>query len=177
VLRNRPAEETLTVANRTKVHRAHCLGVAALGAIVVTFAILAVVAPPDGATRGDTWRFLGRLHPALIHLPIGLIVLVPILELCGLPRRFAHLRASAGFVLWLATLGAVVGVALGYALGRSDGNRGETLVYHMIAGLTTAAFCVVALALRPVASRVATVASFTWMRTPSHCSATPDSSV
>ena len=137
--------------------RARTIAVAALAAIVAAFAIVALVARPDGATRGDIWRFVGRLHPALIHLPIGLIVLVPVLELCGLPRRFSHLRASAGFVLWLATIGAIVGVALGYTLGRSDGNRGDTVTYHMVAGLVTAALCVAALALRPIASRLAHV--------------------
>lgn len=150
--------EQLPTPRPVSTPRLHWIGIAALAAVVVAFAVLAVVAPPDGAEGEKLWRFVGRLHPALIHLPIGLIVLVPVLELCGLPRRFAHLRASAGFVLWLATIGAAVGVALGYALGRSDGNRGETLTYHMFAGLGTAALCVVALALRPIVFRNAGVA-------------------
>ena len=46
----------------------------------------------DGKSHSDWLQFLGRFHPLAIHLPIGLIVLVPVLELAGTFRP--ALRAS-----------------------------------------------------------------------------------
>ena len=40
----------------------------------------------DGRAHGDWMQFLGRFHPTLLHLPIGLIVLVPVLEIAGAKR-------------------------------------------------------------------------------------------
>lgn len=150
------ATDTVDAAPRGP-RRMQIIGVGALAAIFVTFVLVAIVWPPDGSTRGDFWRFIGRWHPALIHLPIGLLALVPILELAGMSRRFAHLRASAGFVLWLGAIAAVGGAGLGYTLARADGNVGQTVTLHMIAGLATAGLSVAALALRPIRSRAAIV--------------------
>ena len=53
------------------------------------------------ATRG-LGTFFGRFHPMAIHLPIGLLVLVPVLEIAG--KRRPALREAAGFVLAIAFL-------------------------------------------------------------------------
>jgi uncharacterized membrane protein/mono/diheme cytochrome c family protein len=120
-----------------------------LAIAVVTMAIVAFQWPPDGSTRGDDgWRFAGRLHPMLVHVPIGLLLLVPILEFCGIPRRLRHLQATAGFVLWLGTLTAILAAAHGYVLARFDGISGERLMSHQWWGVGTAALAVLTLALR-----------------------------
>ena len=45
----------------------------------------------DGKPHADWQQFLGRFHPLVVHLPIGLLVLVPVLEIAGsIPPRIAR---------------------------------------------------------------------------------------
>ena len=37
----------------------------------------------DGKPHADWQQFLGRFHPLVVHIPIGLILLVPMLEFAG----------------------------------------------------------------------------------------------
>ena len=37
----------------------------------------------NGRPHADWLQFLGRFHPLLVHLPIGMLVLLPCLELAG----------------------------------------------------------------------------------------------
>ena len=106
---------------------------------IVTFALsLALLLLPetvrlDGQPHADWQQFLGRFHPLAVHLPIGLILLVPILEIVGAFRP--ALRESAGFVLGLAC-GACLGtLALGYLLAYGSGDTGTTVTRHMWGGI------------------------------------------
>jgi hypothetical protein len=47
----------------------------------------------------EIFLFVGRLHPLLVHLPIGMIALLAMLE--RIPR-FKNAGASAGFILAFA---------------------------------------------------------------------------
>src|SRR5258707_5264478 len=72
----------------------------AISAAFILLLLLALLhAPPDGRERGDLGQFVGRFHPLVVHLPIALLLLVPLLECFGLVRRWSHLRESAGFFL------------------------------------------------------------------------------
>ena len=62
----------------------------------------------NGRPHADWLQFLGRFHPALVHLPIGMLVLLPFLELAGATRL--GLREAAGFALQVAL--ATTAVAL-----------------------------------------------------------------
>ncbi|MGH8016883.1 MAG: hypothetical protein ACREIA_01120 [Opitutaceae bacterium] len=42
--------------------------------VLFSLAALAWVLPPDGQTRSRWLEFFGRLHPLVIHLPIGFIL-------------------------------------------------------------------------------------------------------
>jgi uncharacterized membrane protein len=100
----------------------------------VAGASLVLVALPfvfrlDGRTHSDWLQFLGRFHPALLHLPIGLIVLVPVLEIAG--ARRAALRDAADFVLRAALALALPTLALGYMLAYGSGDMSTTVSRHM----------------------------------------------
>src|SRR5437879_5670695 len=103
--------------------------------------MLLVFFPPDGKDREEWAQFIGRFHPLVVHFPIALILLVPILELAGINPRFSYLRASAAFVLGLATMGATVAAILGWSLARSGGYSGTLLTQHMWGGISLAAVC------------------------------------
>jgi hypothetical protein len=83
----------------------------------------------DGRAHADWLQFFGRFHPALLHLPIGLIVLLPALEIAGTKRP--ALREAADFVLRAALALALPTFALGYMLAYSSGDTGSTVLRHM----------------------------------------------
>lgn len=99
----------------------------------------------------DPVRFAARLHPALTHLPIGMLVLVPILDVLGVFKRSRYLWASGHLVMWVATLFAIVAAASGYLLAKTEGHTGEAIVDHQWAGITLAGACCVALMFRSLA--------------------------
>ena len=45
--------------------------------------LLAVWFPPDGRERAQWIQFIGRFHPLAVHLPIALMLLVPVLEVAA----------------------------------------------------------------------------------------------
>ncbi len=110
--------------------------------------VVLFLAPPDGIERGDFSQFLGRFHPLVVHLPIGLVLLVAGLEFAGLFQRGKHLQAAAGFVLGLAAASAVVSVSLGWLLAWSGGYEGPLVRRHMWGGIALSAALVLCCALR-----------------------------
>src|ERR1700751_5269874 len=109
---------SMTGPNRGGILNRFRLGLLVLAPIVVV-AILVTFFPPDGNERAEWMQFIGRFHPLLVHFPIALFLLVPILELVGRSTRLAYLSLSAGFVLTLATFAATGAALLGWCLGRS----------------------------------------------------------
>jgi len=116
------------------------LGLLTLAPMLIVVALL-VFFPPDGNERSEWAQFVGRFHPLAVHFPIALVLLVPILELAGLSNRFSYLRLSVGFVLGLATVGAIGAAMLGWCLARSGGYSGHLLAQHMWGGISLAAAC------------------------------------
>ncbi len=130
-------------------------------AAVAGLCVVARLRPPDGAERAELGQFIGRFHPLLVHGPIALILLVPILEITGAFPRTRHLRAAAGFVLGLAAAAAIAAAIDGWILARSGGYGGYTVVSHMWGGTILATVCLAAAAVRRIAAgRPARVAGY-----------------
>ena len=87
----------------------------------------------DGKQHADWQQFLGRFHPLVVHVPIGLIVLLPVLEIAGASRP--ALREAAGFVLDLAFIGCLGALMLGYLLAYGSGDAGPGVTRHMWGGI------------------------------------------
>jgi hypothetical protein len=85
--------------------------------------------------------FVGRLHPLAVHLPIGFLVLLVVLETLSCSRRFRGANASAGYILALLVPAAWVSALCGWLLSRADGYDPQLLATHKWAGIGTAAFC------------------------------------
>jgi uncharacterized membrane protein len=107
--------------------------------LILTAVLLAIFAPPDGNDRAEWVQFVGRFHPLVVHFPIALFLLVPILEAAAFSGRYAYLRPAAEFVLGAATIGATFAVILGWCLGRSGGYSGPLIQQHMWGGISVAA--------------------------------------
>jgi len=87
----------------------------------------------DGRPHADWQQFLGRFHPLAVHIPIGLIALLPLLEIMG--TRRPALREAAGLVLAVACAASGATLALGYLLAYGSGDTGTTLSRHMWGGV------------------------------------------
>jgi mono/diheme cytochrome c family protein len=90
----------------------------------------------DGTKHADWLQFVGRFHPLAVHIPIGLIVLVPVLEIAGKFRP--ALREAASFVLGLAVAACLGTLVLGYLLAYGSGDTGVTVTRHMWGGIALA---------------------------------------
>jgi uncharacterized membrane protein/mono/diheme cytochrome c family protein len=121
--------------------------VTALG-LLAGLAAVARLLPPDGRERGLTAQFLGRFHPLLVHVPIGLLLGVPLLEIAGRRPGREGLRQAAGFVLTLATAAVFVTAWDGWLLAWSGGYSGALVVRHLWGGVVLTAVCVATLAAR-----------------------------
>jgi mono/diheme cytochrome c family protein/uncharacterized membrane protein len=120
---------------------------ACVAALLVSAALLLLplILKLDGKPHANWEQFLGRFHVLAVHLPIGLLLLVPLLEIAGAFRPV--LRDAGGFVLALACAACLGSAALGLLLAYGSGEAGETVTRHMWGGiaLTIATlFCLLA---------------------------------
>ena len=119
----------------------------AAGLLSLMLLLLPEIVKLDGKPHADWQQFLGRFHPAAVHLPIGLIVLVPVLEVAGAFRP--ALREAAGFVLGLACAACLGTLMLGYLLAYGSGDTGATVTRHMWGGIGLAITLMICLFARP----------------------------
>ena len=91
-------------------------------------------------TSADWSLFLGRFHPLLVHLPIGLVIGLVFLELVAVfrPRR-AVVRAASGPLLALLVPTTLAAAVSGWLLAAPGGYDEALLRNHRIAGLVIAA--------------------------------------
>lgn len=83
----------------------------------------------------DLPTFLGRLHPLLVHLPIGFLLLAIAFHLLSYRRSYAYLNDAVPFTFLLAFLCAVFASLCGYMLSLSGDYDYQTLGNHKLAGL------------------------------------------
>ncbi len=110
--------------------------------------LLPLMVKLDGKSHADWQQFVGRFHPAAVHVPIGLILLVPILELAGTFRP--ALREAAAFVLALAAIACAGSLMLGYLLAYGSGTTGATVARHMWGGIALTIGLIFCLLTRPM---------------------------
>jgi mono/diheme cytochrome c family protein/uncharacterized membrane protein len=80
-------------------------------------------------------EFIGRFHPLLVHLPIGILLLAPLLQ--WLSRREGYTIAPGVMkVIWLLGIGsALLSCITGYMLSLSSEYDKGTVTLHMWAGI------------------------------------------
>ena len=65
--------------------------------------------------------FFGRMHPLLVHLPIGLMLLLALLEWMSRWPRFKQANAGVGVILLVTVPAAVLTALFGWMLSRGGG--------------------------------------------------------
>ena len=115
----------------------------ALGLLLLSLLFL----PLNGQPHADWLQFFGRFHPLLVHLPIGLIVLLPVLEALGMRRP--ALREAAGLVLQFSLAAVLVAIVFGVLLAYGSGESGTTVTRHLRGGVLLAIELLLCVTVRP----------------------------
>lgn len=86
----------------------------------------------------DITTFLGRLHPMIVHLPIGFLLLAVVFELLSYSARFANLKPAVSFAVLLGFISAIAACVFGYILSLSGDYDYQNLSNHKLAGIFVA---------------------------------------
>lgn len=76
-------------------------------------------------------EFLAHLHPALVHLPIGILLAALLLQLMGRWEKFAAFRSAISVVLLVGFVSAVLSCITGFLLFRSGDYDDSLVSAHM----------------------------------------------
>ncbi len=83
-------------------------------------------------------EFFGRLHPLIVHFPIGLLVVALFLEILTLNGKRPGLREGISWLIYLGAASAVLAAVLGYILFQVDDYQGDLVQNHQLLGILTA---------------------------------------
>lgn len=92
--------------------------------------------------------FLGRFHVLMLHIPIGIIVAVLVLELLSRKEKYRQLQSAAAFLWMSAAVSAVLTVILGYMHFAEGGFDGPSALQHRNFGTALALIITVVAVLR-----------------------------
>ena len=99
--------------------------------IAIALGVAVLLLPAHGGAPLPEWvLFFGRFHPVILHLPIGLFLLLPILHLIARFCPPGSLRPALVAVLWLCAGSTVAATIAGMILSQEPGYSGATLALH-----------------------------------------------
>jgi len=82
----------------------------------------------------------GRLHPLLVHLPIGILLLAALFEFLSYFPRYRKLRGAVQTALLWGALSALASVLSGLNLAQDGGYDDRLLYLHRNTGIVTAVY-------------------------------------
>ena len=65
-------------------------------------------------------EFIGKFHPVLVHLPIGMLLLAAIFQLISYKQKSAYLQPAIHITLFWGMLSAIASGVSGFLLSRTD---------------------------------------------------------
>lgn len=83
-------------------------------------------------------EFIGHLHPALIHLPIGILLIALLMQWLARKEKYAALKQVLPLVLLIGAFAALLSCITGFVLSISDDYDEGLVSWHMWMGLITA---------------------------------------
>jgi uncharacterized membrane protein len=96
----------------------------------------------------DFVYFLGRFHVLVLHLPIGMIVALFLLEWVSRKEKYRYLAAAAPFLWGFTAISALVTVLLGFMHFAEGAFTGPSADQHRLFGTVTAVIATVVAILR-----------------------------
>lgn len=100
----------------------------------------------------DQALFVGRFHIVLLHLPIGFLLLLAVLEIVARLPGLKSANASAGYILALTVPVSLATVACGWLLASGGEYDPELLFWHRWLGVAAAALSIVTAVLHRLAA-------------------------
>lgn len=76
-------------------------------------------------------EFIGRFHPLLVHLPIGILLIGLLLLWVSRKEKFSGLRQAAPLIFGVGTITAFLSCLTGYSLSLDGGYNEDTVSWHM----------------------------------------------
>lgn len=105
-------------------------------------------------TADAVWQLVGRLHPVLLHLPIGLLVGLIAVEIVELSRGRPLDRSVRATLAWLLAGSAALAMVTGLVLANEGGYDEDALARHRLLGIVfTVAAALLALLQRRIRQR------------------------
>ena len=86
----------------------------------------------------DIATFTGQLHPLIVHLPIGFLILAMLFELVSYSKKYEFLKSSVRITLLTGFISAVFACIFGYILSLSGDYDYQELNNHKISGIILA---------------------------------------
>lgn len=83
-------------------------------------------------------QFGGRLHPLLLHMPIGLFAAVALVEIAAIVRRKPLDQSVRMTLVWMTALSAAMAMTSGLLLSREDSYGSDALQTHKLLGIGVA---------------------------------------
>lgn len=87
----------------------------------------------------DISTFLGRLHPLMVHLPIGFILLAGIFNWASYFPKYKQLSTASEFALLLGAMAGVAACLMGWLLSKTGDYDYNLLEAHKISGIVLTA--------------------------------------
>ncbi|NCU05112.1 MAG: hypothetical protein GXC73_14120 [Chitinophagaceae bacterium] len=88
-------------------------------------------------------EFIGRFHPVLVHLPIGILLIAAVFYVLSLREQYKALQQATSIALLLGMLSAVGSSISGYLLSISGDYEAEMVSTHKWMGFAVAAVAIV----------------------------------
>ncbi|QDH79213.1 DUF1592 domain-containing protein [Echinicola soli] len=122
---------------KNTIHKAITQGLSIAGGIGLSLVVVAIATIPIQEAHWSL-AFIGKLHPLLVHLPIGVFLAMVALEFANLFIPEKTLGPACGALLWLAVISGIPTVVVGALLAGTGGYGSDTLILHKWLGVATA---------------------------------------
>src|SRR4051812_6646703 len=87
-------------------------------------------------------EFTGRLHPALVHLPIGILLLGGVFLALARTKKYSWTDRAVDVTLQIGAVCAILSCITGYILSQNGDYQGELVSKHQWLGISVAAVSV-----------------------------------
>jgi len=87
--------------------------------------------------------FLGKLHPLILHMPIGFLLLAFMMEIHDRWKKTSRFQEAISFTLFWGMLSAIIAACTGYFLSNNGGYEATLLRNHQWLGIGVAVLSIV----------------------------------
>jgi len=98
----------------------------------------------DSLSELWVWQLIGRLHPIIVHFPIGVLVVAFFLELFTLGNKRPELRAGIRWLVYIGAGTSLIAVLFGLVLAYGANYSESTLNLHRWTGIATSVAAITA---------------------------------